>query len=115
MMQQRVRLKCDIMNSSMIRSIRISHEKHLKSNLNRLERIPSNSIALLNVGLHYNTRQSYAQFLHKLEVTCLQKRCTNAKIIWQETAAQHFPNSFNVTSKSGGSVDLVVQDYDEIC
>lgn len=95
MMQQKVRLKCDIMNSSMIGSIRISHERHLKSNLNVLERIPSNSIALLNVGLHYNTRKSYAQFLHKLEVNCLRKRCTTAKLVWQETSAQHFPNSFN--------------------
>ena len=94
-MQQKVRLRCDIMNSSVIGSIRISHEKHLMSNLNRLARIPSNSIALVNVGLHYNTRKSYAQFLHKFEVTCLRKRCTNAKLVWQETAAQHFPNSFN--------------------
>lgn len=94
-MQQKVRLKCDIMNSSMIDSIRISHEHHLVNNLDRLAMIHSNSIALVNVGLHYNSRKLYAQFLKKFEDLCLRKKCTNAKLVWQETAAQHFPRSSN--------------------
>ena len=94
-MQQKVRLKCDLKNSSMVKSIRVSHALHLKNRLSILARLASDCIAVVNVGLHYNSAKSYARFLADFERECLKKRCTNANIVWQETASQHFPGSIN--------------------
>jgi len=94
-MQQKVRLKCELENSAMIKGIRISHTKHLIANLDRISHIPRDSIALMNIGLHFNDKNSYLKFLEEFEGLCLKNRCTNATIIWQETAAQHFPGSKN--------------------
>jgi len=94
-MQQKTRLKCDMSNSTFIRSLRVSHEVHFNAQLARLGKIPADSIVLFNVGLHYNSKKLYARFLQNFEHTCLKKSCTNATIVWQETAAQHFPGSPN--------------------
>jgi len=77
----------------MVKSIRISHTNHLIANLHRLHKIPASSIALINVGLHFNNRYHYREFLDKFEEVCLKRHCTSARMIWQETAAQHFPAS----------------------
>jgi hypothetical protein len=94
-MQQKVRLHCDLKNSSKVNGIRVSHTKHLMASLGRLARIPHDSIVLVNIGLHFNNRISYRIFLENFEELCLKNRCTNATIVWQETAAQHFPGSRN--------------------
>ena len=77
----------------MIRGIRISHTKHLRLNLVRLNRISQESIVVMNIGLHYNDEHSYRGFLKELEQLCFKKMCTKATIVWQETAAQHFPGT----------------------
>jgi len=94
-MQQKTRLKCELEHSLRIKGIRVSHTRHLIANIERISRIPRGSIILLNVGLHFNDKNSYIKFLEVLEELCLRNRCTNATIIWQETAAQHFPDSRN--------------------
>jgi hypothetical protein len=81
---------------------RISHGKHLMNGLRRLSKIPDNSIVLINVGLHYNSAGNYRQFLQDFEQNCLKKNCTNGKLVWQETAAQHFPSSHNGYFQSHG-------------
>ena len=95
LMQQRVRLKCDLKNASLVKSIRVSHALHFKNRLHILARLSSDCIAIVNVGLHYNSAKSYARFLADFERECLKKRCTNAFIVWQETTSQHFPYSKN--------------------
>lgn len=102
MMQQKTRLQCDLNNITNIHGIRISHAKHFKNGLRRLGRIPHNSIVLMNVGLHYNNPDHYLLFLRDFEDTCLKKSCTKGKLIWQETAAQHFPRSHNGYFQSRG-------------
>jgi len=101
-MQQKTRLQCDLGNMADIHGIRISHSKHFANGLRRLGRIPANSIVLINVGLHYNNAVHYREFLRNFEDNCLRKSCTKGKLIWQETAAQHFPHSHNGYFQSHG-------------
>ena len=77
----------------MIKGIRISHTGHLLANLGRISRITRDSLILMNVGLQFNEKKSYMKFLKEFEELCLRNRCTNATIIWQESAAQNFPDS----------------------
>ena len=95
MMQQKTRLQCEVNNITKIHGIRISHSKHFLDRLSRLGRIPYNSIVLMNIGLHYNDLDLYRQFLLEFERKCLKSNCTNGTLIWQESAAQHFPSSNN--------------------
>lgn len=96
MMQQKIRLLCDLYSgnyNNSIFSIRISHLGHLKKNMKRLEKIPADAIIIMNVGLHYNLATEYKIFLSKLEDSCFRNNCTAGQIVWQETAAQHFPDT----------------------
>ena len=98
MMQQKNRLTCDLNSVDRdikISSIRISHLEHLNRNMKRLEKIPADAIVVMNVGLHYNLAKEYKMFLSEFEKRCFKNNCTAGKILWQETAAQHFPHSKN--------------------
>jgi len=97
MMQQKTRLQCELKDERGVQifGIRFSQQKHFRNALRRLEKIPAEAIILLNVGLHYNHEVEYVSFLQEFEKVCLRKKCSKGNFIWQETAAQHFPNSRN--------------------
>ena len=96
--QHKSRLACLVKSSNplradAVRGFRVSHGRHLTSLLarGRLGRVGKSDIVLFNAGLHFNTAKSYNDFLEQFETACLQKKCVKGKLVWVETAAQHFP------------------------
>jgi len=82
-----------LQNGGRVSFYRVSTTKHL---LRHLEKgtvgFEPQDVCLFNVGVHYNTPAEFQKdFLSYFESTCLQKQCLPCRIVWRESAHQHFP------------------------
>lgn len=87
-------------NGGRLTFYRVSTLKHLEKQLEGLAKsrhsptqmMFDHDVCIFNVGVHYNSKEDFQnEFLNYFERQCLKASCLPCKIVWRESAHQHFP------------------------